>query len=282
MLPFDPYPPGRQRFRTMAREKLTVLIPAGNAEKHLRECIASVREVADEVLVIVDSDSTDRTADLARELADRVIEHPYENSARQKNRAIPKAAHPWVLVIDTDERATPELRRDVLRVLENDGPEDGYRIHRINHWGTQRINGCGWQRDDVLRLFRRDRCRYQDRHVHADIESADGQPIRVGRLSGKFLHYTYSDLNTYLAKHARMAAWAGEDRARRTKRVTLVHLAVRPAMRFLRQYVLYGGWRDGLAGFIICWLAAHSVFLKYAHVWDRQRMEREKRENGRG
>jgi glycosyltransferase involved in cell wall biosynthesis len=257
----------------MSRQKLTALIPAGNEERHLAECIATVR-FADEVLVVVDAASTDRTEAIARELADRVLVHEYVNSAAQKNWAIPQAAHPWVLIVDCDERVTPELQADVMRVLENDGPEDGYQIHRINHFAEQRINGCGWQRDDVLRLFRRDRGRYEEKSVHADIVSADGQPLKVGRLHGQFLHYTFESFSQYLRKYGRYAAWAGEDRARTTKRVTLAHLAVRPALRFLRQYVMYGGFRDGLAGFIICWMAAHSVFLKYAHVWEMQKKDR--------
>ncbi len=264
------------------RQKLTVLIPAGNAAHHLPECIESARPVADEVLVIVDSDSTDETERVARELADTVIVHPYEYSAAQKNRAIPRAAHPWVLVVDTDERLTPELQRDIEGVLERDGPEDGYRIHRINHFAGQRIRGCGWQRDDVLRLFRRDRGRYEDKHVHADVISRDKTPLRVGRLHGQFLHYTYDSLEQFLRKHGRYAAWAGQDRAKRTKRVTLRHLALRPLWRFFRQYLLFGGWRDGVAGFVICWMAAHSVFLKYAHVWDQRRREVQEQEGGEG
>jgi glycosyltransferase involved in cell wall biosynthesis len=260
----------------MPRAKLTALIPAGNEERHIAECIASVR-FADEVLVVVDSAATDRTAEIAGQLADRVLIHEYRNSAAQKNWAIPQAAHPWVLVVDADERVTPELQADILRVLEADGPADGYRIHRINHFAGQRIVGCGWQRDDVLRLFRRDRSRYQDRHVHADIEPADDKPYRIDRLRGRFLHYTFESFEQYLKKHSRYARWAGEDRALTTGRVGLRHLALRPAWRFFRQYIQFGGWRDGIAGFIICWMAAHSVFLKYAHVWEKQR-----RGNGNG
>lgn len=257
----------------MTRAKLTALIPAGNEERHIAECIESVR-FADEVLVVSDAASSDGSREIAEKLADRVLVHEYENSAAQKNWAIPQAAHEWVLVVDADERVTPELRKDIEGVLERDGPEDGYRIHRINHFMDRRIVGCGWQRDDVLRLFRRDRSRYEEKHVHADIISADGKPLKVGQLEGKFLHYTFDSFTQYLKKHGRYAQWASHDREKRTKRVTLVHLAGRPAWRFFKQYILLGGWRDGIPGFLICWMAAHSVFLKYAHVWERQQAER--------
>ncbi len=253
------------------RQKLTAIIPAGHAENHLEACIASVRDLADEVLVVVDSASQDRTEEIAREFADTVLVHEYKNSAAQKNWTIPQARHPWILLVDTDERATDELKRDVLEVLKNDGPADGYRIHRINHFMGQRINGCGWQRDDVLRLFRRDKSKYEDKHVHADIIPKDpSQPLNIDRLSGKFLHYTFDSFDQYLKKHSRYASWAGEDRAAKTKKVTLRHLAGRPAWRFFRQYIMYGGWKDGIAGFVICWMAAHSVFLKYAYAWEKK------------
>lgn len=254
----------------MSRQKLTALIPAGNEERHIAEAIASVR-FADEVLVVLDAASNDRTREIAEGLADRVLVHEYENSAAQKNWAIPQCAHPWVLVLDCDERVTPELRADIERVLDEDGPEDGFRIHRLNHFMGKPIRGSGWQRDDVLRLFRRDRGRYEDKNVHADIIFPDGKPAQVGRLRGKFLHFTFDSFEQYLVKHGRYARWASGDRGKRTERVGLVQIMGRPMWRFFRHYVLFGGWRDGIEGFIISWMAAHSVFLKYAHLWEERR-----------
>jgi hypothetical protein len=204
-----------------------------------------------------------------------VLVHEYENSAAQKNWAIPQCAHEWVLVVDCDERVTPELAAEIRAEIAKPAALDGYRIHRVNHFMGQRIVGCGWQRDDVLRLFRRDRGRYEEKHVHADIVFPDGAPARVGALRGRLLHYTFESFDQYLRKHARYAGWAGQDRAKRTERVTLMHLAGRPLWRFFRQYVLYGGFRDGIAGFVICWMAAHSVFLKYAHVWEARKKARD-------
>lgn len=252
---------------------LSVLIPAGNEEKHIAECIASARPVATEVVVVVDAASTDGTHAIAERDADRVLVHEYENSAAQKNWAIPQLRCEWTLVVDADERLTPELAEDIRRVLADPRAADGYRIHRINHFLGQRIRGCGWQRDDVLRLFRTARGRYQQRHVHADIEFPDGEPARVEALNGKFLHYTFEDFDQYLAKFVRYTEWAGEDRAAKTPKVGLRHLVLRPVWRFVRQYILFGGWRDGIAGLVICAMAAYSVFLKYARVWERRRRE---------
>jgi len=251
------------------RAKLSVLIPAGNEERHIAECVASAR-FADEVVVVLDAASKDGTREIAGPVADRILVHEYVNSAAQKNWAIPQMAHEWVLVVDADERVTLELRQDIERVLANDGPLDGYRIHRSNHFLGIPIRGCGWQRDDVLRLFRRDRGRYEDKRVHADIVFPDGKPARVGRLAGKFLHYSFESFDQYLGKFVRYTEWAGEDRAAKTPKVGWRHLLLRPVWRFFRQYVLYSGWRDGKAGFIICMMAAYSVFLKYARVWEKR------------
>lgn len=247
------------------RQRLTALLPAGNEEKHLAECIASVR-FADEVLVVLDAASTDGTRAIAERLADRVLVHEYVNSAAQKNWAIPQAMHPWILLVDCDERVTPELQAEIEEVLGRDEPADGYRIHRLNHFMGQPIRGCGWQRDDVLRLFRRDTGRYEEKHVHADVVFPANPRARVEALRGRLLHYTFDSFEQYLAKYLRYTQWAGEDRAGRSKSIGWTHLALRPAWRFFRQFVLYSGWRDGKVGFIICALAAYSVLLKYARA----------------
>lgn len=260
----------------MPRAKLTALIPAGNEERHLRETIASVR-FADEVLVVVDAASTDRTREIAEECADRTLVHEYRNSAAQKNWAIPQAAHPWVLVIDCDERVTPELRAEIERVLEEPNPAHGYRIFRLNHFMDQPIHYSGWQRDKVLRLFQRDIARYEEKNVHADVIFPSVPKPRIGVLKGKFLHFTFDSFEQYLKKHARYAEWASGDRAKRHKRVGLRELWGRPAWRFFRHYIWFRGFLDGRAGFIVSWMAAHSVFLKYAFLWEARRREERER-----
>ncbi|MEQ8820630.1 MAG: glycosyltransferase family 2 protein [Sumerlaeia bacterium] len=260
-----------------ARAKLSVLIPAGNEERHIADCIASAR-FADEVVVVNDAASTDRTREIAEGLADRVLVHEYVNSAAQKNWAIPQMTHPWVLVVDSDERVTPRLRTEIEAVLAADGPADGYRIYRLNHFMGQPIRGCGWQRDDVLRLFRRDIAKYEDKHVHADIVFPGKADACVEHLSGKFLHYTFESFDQYLSKFFKYGEWAAEDRAQKTPVVKWGHIAGRPIWRFFRQFVMYGGWRDGKAGFIICAMAAFSVLLKYARVWEKRQREAPGRE----
>jgi len=250
------------------RPKLTALIPTFNVEEIIGECLESVKW-ADEILV-VDSFSTDRTLEIAARYTDRIIQHEYVNSAAQKNWAIPQASHPWVLIVDSDERATPELRDEILAALERSPGPTGFRIRRLNHFMDKRVRYCGWQNDECLRLFMRDQGRYQDREVHADA-ILNGPS---GRLRNPLLHYTFRSFDQYMRKFDRYTTWAAGDRAKRTRRVRWHHLVLRPAFRFFKQYVLKRGFLDGRTGLVVCGLAAFSVFMKYAKLWERQ--EREK------
>lgn len=258
------------------REKITVIIPTHNEESNLPDCLDSVRW-ADEIFV-VDSFSTDRTPEIARERGVRFVQHEYVNSATQKNWAIPQASHPWVLVVDADERVTPELEQEVLDLLASPDPMDGYDIGRANHFLGRRVRYSGWQNDSCLRLFRRDKGRYQDRHVHADVIIDGG---RVGRLQGKLLHYTFTSYNQYMKKFDQYTTWAAHDRAKRTPVVRWHHLSLRPAARFMRQYFMKGGILDGKPGLIISTMAAFSVFLKYAKLWEIRENERRAAEKGK-
>jgi glycosyltransferase involved in cell wall biosynthesis len=252
------------------RTKITALIPACNEEANIADCIASVRW-ANEVFV-VDSFSQDRTVQLAQAAGARVVQHEYVNSATQKNWAIPQATHPWVLIVDADERVTPELQSEIESILEADASgspavRDGYDIGRLNHFLGRRVRYCGWQNDACLRLFRRDKGRYQDRHVHADV-TIDGS---TGRLSGKLIHYTFVSFEQYMRKFDRYTSWAARDRDARTPQVRWYHLTLRPLGRFLKQYVLKLGFLDGKTGLIVCMLAAFSVFMKYAKLLEYKR-----------
>src|SRR5439155_16814716 len=142
---------GAQRM-SASRRPLTVIVPTFNEESTLRDCLESVR-FADEILV-VDSYSSDSTVSIARELGARVLQHEYVYSARQKNWSIPQATHEWVLLVDSDERVTPELRDEILALLATGPRHDGYWILRANHFLGRRIRHCGWGTDKVIRLFR--------------------------------------------------------------------------------------------------------------------------------
>lgn len=252
-----------------AREGITILIPTFNEERNIRDAIDSA-SWADEVLV-VDSFSTDATPDIAREMGARVLQHEYVNSATQKNWAIPQAGHAWVMVLDADERITPELRAEIEAFIANPGNDSAMRIYRANYFMGKRIRYCGWQDDSVLRVFPRDKTRYIDREVHADAIVEGGGGVRIA--ATRMPHYTFDSFDQYMKKFDRYTTWAAGDRARKTSRVSAVHLLGRPLWRFFKQYILRLGILDGRAGLVVCMLAAFSVFLKYAKLWERQQKQ---------
>src|SRR5262249_55297623 len=150
--------------------------------------IESARRVADEVLV-ADSGSTDGTLDIVRSMGGcRVIEREYINSGNFKNWAIPQAAHPWVLILDADERVTESLAAEINALLGGNPRRNGYHVYRANYFLGHRIRFGGWGRDKVLRLFRRDLGRYVGESDHAEVSIASG---KAGHLKARLDHFTY-------------------------------------------------------------------------------------------
>ena len=248
--------------------KLSVIVPCKNEEANLRACLESVRW-ADEILV-VDSGSADRSLEIAREFTDRVLQHPYVNSATQKNWSIPQARHEWAMILDCDERVTPELQAEIRDLLAGTPDCDGYRVRRDNWFFGKRIRRCGWDGDTILRLFLRDKGRYEDKHVHADVIV----PGRVGWLQGRLEHHTYRSFDQYLEKFGRYTTWGALDLRDRGVQASAWSLLARPLFRFFRMYVLRQGFRDGQAGLVLCGLASFNVFMKYAKLWAIRRAEK--------
>jgi glycosyltransferase involved in cell wall biosynthesis len=250
-------------------EKLTVLIPCRNERKNIRACIASVQGLADEILV-ADSLSTDDTLDIVRSIRGcRIIEREFRGYADFKNWAIPQAAHPWVLIVDADERVTPKLADEIHAILANPPAElDGYWIGRENYFLGHRIRHCGWNSDAVFRLIRRDVCRYCQVRVHEEI---DVDPRRAGHTKANLVHYTYWTFDQFFAKHVKYTKLGAEDAWDRGKRTGFYNLAMRPTLRFLQLYFLRLGFLDGLAGLQVCMLTAFfNTFVKQARLWEME------------
>jgi len=247
-------------------EKLTVLIPCKDERRNIRACIESVQAIADEILV-ADSGSTDGTLNIVREMGDcRIIEREYINSANFKNWAIPQSRHEWVLVVDADERVTPELAREIRQVLQSPpADKDGYWIDRANHYLGYRIRHCGWNSDAVIRLFRRDKSQYEQRWVHAEVDLSEE---RLGTLKHPFLHYATWDSDQYLYKLNRYAGWGALNMRDRSRRPSMLAMATRAPLRFLQLYFLRLGFLDGIPGFQICMHTAYYAFLKQAKLWE--------------
>jgi glycosyltransferase involved in cell wall biosynthesis len=247
------------------RAPVTVVIAAHDEEAHIAECVSSVAGWAAEVLV-VENDSTDRTVPLARAAGAQVFSHPFETIGRQRNAAIARARHPWVLVLDADERCTPELAREVAALVGGRPRHEAFRVPRRNFFLGREIRHGGWDRDRPVRLFRA-ALRYDERPVHEHVVTAGP----VGALRAALLHYTYGSLAQYFEKLLRYSRdWAQQHHAR-GRRAGPLAVVVKPPARFVSMYVLRGGFLDGGHGVVLAVLAAVSVAAKYARLWELSR-----------
>lgn len=254
-------------------EKVSAIIPTFNEEKHIKAAIESVLW-ADEVIV-VDSFSNDKTLEIIKNFPQvKLLQHEYEYSAAQKNWTIPQASHPWIFLLDADERCELPLKEEILRTITSPQKEVAYWIYRTNHFMGKKINYSGWQSDRVVRLFKRDFCRYQNLHVHAEVE-ADGA---IGVLKNKLLHYTYNDLPSYLKKADRYTTWGAFDRyykfEKTNKKIGAGYIFFRPLARFFRHYLLKLGFLDGTHGLVVSLLSSYNVFIRALKIWRLQNGEK--------
>lgn len=242
--------------------KLTAIIPTGNEIHNIEDVITSVN-FANEILV-VDSFSTDGTYEKALELATKVIQRDYQYSASQKNWAIPQASHEWILLVDADERVTPELEKEIKETLSLPSNDNAaYWIGRSNHFMGERVKFSGWRNDGVIRLFKRDLCKYEDKHVHAKL-NVNGNVVK---LKNKLYHNTYITFDKYVEKLNRYANLQAKDYDKKTGKLTPYHFVIKPFWGFFKHYIIQSGFRDGVIGLTIGYLQAYVVFMRYVKLW---------------
>jgi len=244
--------------RTRATIAISVVIPTLDEARNLPATLDTIRW-ADEIIV-ADAGSTDSTVQIAEDAGAHVLRVPRTTIGAQRNAAISIARNRWILALDADERVSPELRNSLAQLCDGHVAEhSAFRVRSQNwHLGRELRHGP-WGRDWKVRVFSRDR-RFSDARVHENLTSLDD----VGVLDGTLLHRPYRDLSHHVMKVARYASLAAEDLRSRGRRATPLDLTVRPFWRFVRDYLIYGGWRDGRAGFIVAAVSAFSVFCKYA------------------
>ena len=214
---------------------------------------------------MADSGSADGTLDAARSLGCRIIEREYVDSGDFKNSAIPQAKHQWVLVVDADERVTPELATEIRELLRGRPAHDGYRVRRHNYFLGHPVRYGGWGADTVIRLFLRDLGRYR---LYTDHTEVDLSAHRVEDLKHGLLHFSCWDYETYVRKMLRYTSQQARLWHHRGRRPSLWHLTMNGPMRFLRSFVVQRGFLDGRVGFQLAVLTGFYSFLKQAQLWE--------------
>lgn len=239
--------------------KISAVIITYNEEDRLGAALESLRGVADEVLV-VDSNSLDRTAEIARAAGARVELHRFEDYGQQKNFAMGRASHEWVLNLDADERVSPELA-GAIAALKEQGVEDGiaaFAVKRRTFYLGRWIRHSGWYPDRKVRLFRRGGASWQGR-IHEGLAVAG----RVAPLAGDILHFTYRDIGDHVRRLERYSGFQAEEIVRRRTRLLCLRLLVLPPVTFLRHYLWRLGFLDGFPGLVIALVQSWGTAMKY-------------------
>ncbi len=241
--------------------KITAIIPTLNEEFNIEEAIKSVR-FADEIIVI-DSFSDDETVNLAQKLGVQVVQRVFDNFSSQKNYAIDLAKHDWIYVLDADERVNEELKDEILNAVRTANDCVGFYIYRAFYFFDRKINYGGWQRDKVIRLFRKDTCKYDGKLVHELIEY-DGE---IGFLKNKIDHYSYQNYDYYSIKLDQYTSLQAEELFKKKRKVNAYHVIIKPIYRFCSHYILRLGFLDGFPGFVLANHHAYGVFTRYVKLW---------------
>lgn len=248
------------------RETISVLVITYNEEDRIAACLEAVKW-ADEI-VLVDSFSTDRTVEIARNYTDRILEQQWLGFAGQRNWGIAQCQGDWILILDADEQVLPELAEEIRQLLKaKSSLSDGYYIKRRYYFLGKWMHQAGTYPGAALRLFRKGHGRYSDRLVGEYLE-VDGA---VSTLTHDLLHDTCRSMVHCIQKNSFYSKLAAEELWRKGKKSNWFKCIFHPLWAFFKKYILKKGCLDGMRGLTISFMEAHKICYKYLILWDLQR-----------
>ena len=241
--------------------KISACIISFNEEDKIEDCLKSLQGVADEI-VIVDSLSTDRTKELAAEYTDKIYDQAFLGHVEQKDLAVGKASHDWIISLDCDERLTPELRSSILKIKDNLEQADAYRMARKTFYIYRWLNHC-WYPDYKVRLFNRNTAEWGGVNPHDRVEV---QGNHIVTLDGDILHYSFDNLSEHIRTLDNFTEIGAMEIIRRNKPVNIFSPWTHGLWTFLRLYIFKRGFLDGYAGLVVSVLSGMHAFVKYNKV----------------
>ena len=249
----------------MDKAKLSIYMITYNNERTVEKALRSI-QWADEI-VVVDSFSVDRTVEICRQFTDKVFQRKWPGHQDQYQYAADLTLHPWIMFVDADEEIPQELAEEIRRELSTEKQDlDGFIAYRRTYYLGRWIRHGGWVPDCEIRLYRREKGRWQG-GLHAKV-AVDG---KVGSLKNPYLHDTYRDISDQIQTIDRYSRIAAEDSLRSGGKFSLMKLVLHPPVRFFKEYLFKGGFRDGIPGLIIIVATMFYVFIKYAKLWELTR-----------
>ncbi len=246
--------------------KLSVIVITLNEERNIRECLESVKW-ADEVIV-VDSQSKDRTVEIAREFTEKIFVIEWKGYGETKNFALSKVTNDWALWLDADERVPKELAEEIRQTIQTSA-RNAFEVARRAYFLGKWIKHCGWYPGYVVRLFKKDSAKFNQSLVHEKVEFSG----TIGRLNNDLLHFTDENLFHYFSKFNNYTSLAAQEMKRAGKTFSLYDVLVRPPFLFFKMYVLRLGFLDGIHGLILSAASAAYVFVKYGKLWELWRQK---------
>lgn len=237
---------------------LSVAIITFNEEKNILRCLESVKDVADDV-VVVDSFSTDKTEEICLQQGVRFIKHAFEGHIQQKNFAITQARFPYILSLDADEALSEELKKEIKIIKEN-WNADGYTVNRLNNYCGKWIRHTGWYPDRKLRLWDSHKGKWTGMNPHDRFEMQKGS--KISHIRGDLLHYSYHSISQHIDQINKFSGISARAKFEKGIKIPLVYTLLRVYATFLKKYIIKLGFLDGYYGYIISKLSAHGVFLK--------------------
>lgn len=257
--------------------KISVVVSAYNEEKNIENCLKSLK-FADE-LIVIDNGSTDRTAELAKKYADKILtqKNDPQKIDIQKNLGIEKATGDWILIVDADEHVSEELAKEIKSTVESDANNHiaGYWIPRKNYIFGKWIENAGWYPDPQLRLVKKGKGKYSLIHVHEPIK-IEGE---TGDLKNHIIHNNYESIAQFIAKTSLYAQNEAEFLLKNGYQFTYLDAIRFPLKEFLNRFFARKGYKDGLHGLMLSLLMAFYHFLIFSFIWEKKGFVEENREN---
>lgn len=247
---------------------LTALVLTYNEEKNIAGCLSSLDWVKN--IIIIDSFSTDQTKEICLSYNNvQFYQHEFNNFAEQRNFGLKKLKTDWVLVVDADERVTEALQLEITKTLKSPAAP-AYKIPRKNYFLGKWIKYCGWYPDYSIRLFK------SSYHYQGLVHESPIIKEPILALQNDFIHYTYSDLASYLAKINQYTTLDAAKKFARNKKIGPLYLLLRPILEFIKKFILKKGFLLGSQGLILSVLSAYYQFLKAAKLWELNNLKDEK------
>lgn len=242
--------------------KLSVIIITFNEEKNIGRCLESIKEVADDI-VVVDSFSTDGTEEICKKYGVRFYTHAFEGHIEQKNYALTLSQYPHVLSLDADEALDETLRKSIQEVKAN-WVCDGYEMNRLTNYCGSWIKHCGWYPDRKLRLYDKSKGTWGGTNPHDKYELNSG--AKLGYLKGDILHYSYYTIQDHYKQIEYFTTISSKELFKKGKHASIIKVVFSPVVKFIQCYFIKLGFLDGAAGFTICRLSAWAGYLKYSKL----------------